>query len=731
MKDAGAPIEERDPRFAAIDALVSPALLEGKTPGCVVLVGRHDEILFERAWGDRSIVPTKEPMTIDTVFDLASLTKPLATASSVMVLVERGLVDLDKPAARWVPELAKLPPFTVRQLLLHTSGLPAGTAVSDYAQDRSAMMARIGRLALKTQPGEAFVYSDVGFIVLEEIVRRVSKKDLAAFAADEVFAPLGMKETGFLPPPELRARAALTEARDGGFVAGDVHDPRAFAMGGVAGHAGVFSTGRDLARYAQAMLSRGTLDGQRVFSEKTFARFIERHETPKGGRALGWDVDSSFATHRSSLLSTAAFGHGGYTGTAMWIDPNKDLFVVFLSNRVHPEGKGAVNPLVAEIVSAAVNAMETKTGIDVLRAESFARLKGSRIGLITNASAKARDGATTIDALRTATEVKLVAIFSPEHGLSADKEGPIADATYAGIPLHSLYGERFSPTATSLDGIDTIVFDLQDAGMRFYTYASTMKRAMKVAAERNLRFVVLDRPNPINGADVSGPMLEASDLKGFVNHHALPLRHGMTMGELARLFASDDKIDVRLDVVPMTSWRRKDWFDRTGLTWNAPSPNLKNMRGVVLYPAIGLLEATNVSVGRGTDAPFELVGAPWMDGKALAEKLNALSIGGVSFEAIEFSPRSAVHANKKCGGIRVKVTDRNAFEPITTGLRIAAALHELHPNDWDFESLDKMLKHKPAMEALRAQKSIVEVEGTWAEDLAAFKKKREAFLLYH
>lgn len=717
-------------RWTPIDVAVQTALDAGKMPGCVVVVGRHDDVLFERAYGSRAILPERLPMTTDTVFDLASLTKPIATATSVMILVDRGRLDLDARASKYVPELGKLPPFTVGQLLLHTSGLPAATPMADWSPDRTDVIRRIGALTLKAGPGERFNYSDVGYVVLQEIVERLSGKPLSTFAAEEIFGPLGMRDTGFVPSPELRARAAPTEQRDGGFIQGEVHDPRAFALGGVGGNAGVFSTAHDVSRFASAMLYLGAPPDHRLFGRKTFVRFVERHDTPKGGRSFGWDIDSTFAKHRSPLLSARAFGHGGYTGTALWIDPEKDLFVLFLSNRVHPDGKGAVNPLIGEIATLAISASQVKTGIDVLRAESFERLRGANVGLVTNASAKATDGTTTIDALRAASNVTVRAIFTPEHGLTADREGIIANSSYGDVPIYSLYGKRYTPTDEALAGIDTIVFDLQDVGMRFYTYASTMKRAMKVADERHLRFVVLDRPNPLGGVDVQGPVLSDSDAKGFVNHHRLPLRHGMTMGELARLFAADDALDLRPDVVRMIGWRRKDAFSATGLTWSPPSPNLKSLRAVLLYPAIGLLESTNVSVGRGTDMPFEIVAAPWMDANAIVKKLAEKNISGVRFETVEVTPTSSVYAKKKCRGLRIAITDPTSFEPIRTGIAIAEVVHDLHPNEWEFDGLDKMLRYGPAMDAIRAGKGLADIEATWAEHLGAFKAHRAAFLLY-
>lgn len=711
--------------FAAIDEAAEAAIAAGKLPGCVVVVGRRDEVLFRRAYGAKALLPERQAMTVDTVFDVASLTKAVATTSSLMRLVERGTVDLDKPASTWIPAIARLPRFTVRHLLLHTSGLPATTTLSEYGPDRQRLLEHIGRLTKVAQPGEQFVYSDVGFVLLEEIVRRASGEDLATFASREVFAPLGMRETTFLPGPDLRARAAPTEQREGRWMVGEVHDPRAYALGGVAGHAGLFSTADDMARFAQALL-----DETKLASRETRATFFSRYPTPKGGRALGWDVDSTFASHKSTLFSPRAFGHGGFTGTAMWVDPERDLFVVFLSNRVHPDGKGAVHPLVAEIGTRAVRASDVRPGIDVLADEGFASLRGAKVALLTNTSARSVSGARTLDVFRSARDVSLVRIFSPEHGLAAEREGKIGDASWEGVPVTSLYGAQTSPPAESFAGVDTLVVDLQDAGVRFYTYASTMKLAMKAAASANVRVVVLDRPNPLGGLRVEGPLLEASLARSFVNHHRLPIRHGMTLGELAKLFAADDHLEVSLDVVRAKNWRRKDEWDRTGLPWVSPSPNLRSITATRLYPAVGLLEATNVSVGRGTDAPFEIFGAPWLDHDALVEKLKAAALPGVAFEKTTFTPRTAVFAGKPCRGIRVRITDRSAYEAVHTGVAIALALREVAGSAWTSEGLEGMIGDRTTTDAIRAGKSIAEIEGGWRADLDAFEARRKSALLY-
>jgi uncharacterized protein YbbC (DUF1343 family) len=706
--EAPVEIDPMAARFAGLDPVVEQAIEAGKMPGCVIVVGRSDGVVFEKAYGARALQPDRVPMTTDTVFDIASLTKAVATTTSLMILVDRGAVDLDARASRYVPELASTT-FTVRHLLLHTSGLPPVTAMADWGLGRPELMRRIGSLKLKTAPGEQFVYSDVGFVVLQEIVERATQKSLAEFTAAEVFSKLEMSDTGFLPDVTLRARAAPTEQRGGVFMRGDVHDPRAFALGGVAGHAGVFSTGRDLARFARAMLRH------QVVGDATFDRFLTRVATPKGGRALGWDIDSVYATHRSPRLSPRAFGHGGFTGTALWIDPERDAFFVFLSNRVHPDGKGAVNPLIGELATLALGALDVRTGIDVLVEKSFEPLKGERIALLTNAAAKARDGTTTLDLLRAST--RLTAVLTPEHGLGADREGPIADATYAGIPVYSTYGARAGPPATLLSGVDTLVVDLQDAGLRFYTYASTMQRAIAAAAAARVRVVVLDRPNPIDGVHVQGPVDDG-----------LPIRHGMTMGELATMFSQET--DVRLDVVRLEGWRRADTFEKTGLTWSPPSPNLRTPTSVALYPLTGLFESTNLSVGRGTDLPFEILAAPWLDAAALGKKLEgAPGTAGLAFEAIEITPTAWVHARKKCRAIRIRIVRPALFEPIHAAIAIAAALREQHPV-WTFDAMNAMLRSPAATAAIKDGKAIPDVEATWAADLGAFLERREHFLLY-
>jgi uncharacterized protein YbbC (DUF1343 family) len=746
--DASSPTAASPLPEAAIDAAVGAAIASQSLPGAVVVIGRREGVVFRRAYGFRELVPDRVPMTLDTVFDLASLTKPIATATSIMALVEKGTVGLDDLVAKYVPECNRAGEraITLRHLLLHVSGLPADIAKDDFTHGRAEAIRRICNVTLRGAPGATSMYSDLGFILLEEVLRRATTRELPAFADEAIFAPLGMRDTGFTPSDALKARAASTEFVDGVWRVGVVHDPRAYRLGGVAGHAGLFSTGDDLAVYARAILGEGEVDGKRILAAETVRTMIAPYDVPGSIRALGWNVTSPW---RGQGLSPIAIGHFGFTGTALWIDPDKDLFVIVLTNRVHPDGKGDSKPLVAQINTLAASALgpvtgrvevcagalapasQVRTGIDVLRDEGFARLRGKRIGLVTNASGRARDGTSTVDLLSSAPGVTLVALFAPEHGLDATGNGKIASGNDArtGLPVYSLYGDTFAPSADSLAGLDTLVFDIQDVGTRFFTYGSTMRRAMIAAREHGIGFMVLDRPDPIDGVDVAGPVAIPAG-GSFVNYHPLPVRHGLTVGELATLLNADDHLGVALSIVPVQGWRRESYADETGLPWTNPSPNLRSVAEALLYPGVGLLEATNLSVGRGTDAPFERVGAPWIDGATLVGALAGESLPGVAFSPEAFTPQTDRYAGQSCGGVRLVVSDRRRFEPVRTGLAIARALRRLYPRAWEFAKVDRLLVHPDTMKALDSGAPLDAVVDTYRAELAAFMTKRDKYLLY-
>ncbi len=729
-------------RLDGLDALVLDGLKRGRAPGAVVLVVRHDAIAFRRAYGARSLQPTRTPMTADTVFDLASLTKPLATATAVMVLLEQGKLRLSDRVAKHLPEFGRRgkETITVEQLLLHTSGLIADNALADYREGRAAAFKKIDDLRLVSEPGTRFVYSDVGYAVLGRLVERLSGETLDAFAQKHVWGPLRMRDTGFKLDKARAGRAAPTERIAGTFLRGEVHDPRARALGGVAGHAGLFGTADDVGRFARMLLNGGELDGQRVLRPETVRLMTAPRPVPGGQRALGWDVRTAYSGNRGALF--AGFGHTGFTGTSLWVDPPSRTAVVFLSNRVHPDGKGNVTRLRGQVATLVASSIvkapfpggaspPVLTGIDVLRRGSFKALQGRRVGLVTNHTGIARDGTSTIDLLHKAKGVELVALFAPEHGIRGALDKPVPDGKdeKTGLPVYSLYGKRKRPSPQQLAGIDTLVFDVQDVGCRFYTYVTTLGLVMETAAAHKLRVVVLDRPNPLGGLAVAGPVLDRK-AESFVAYHRLPVRHGMTVGELARLFNAERKIGADLHVVKMEGWRREDLFDRTGLLWVNPSPNMRSLSAALLYPGVGLLEMTNVSVGRGTDRPFEVIGAPWLDGQALATALTRARLPGARFVPTRFTPSSSTHAKKQCGGVQLYVDDWERFEPLLVGMALACELRQLHPDEWQRRHYGVLLGHPETLAALERHEPAEKIVRGWQKELARFLAVRKTHLLY-
>jgi uncharacterized protein YbbC (DUF1343 family)/CubicO group peptidase (beta-lactamase class C family) len=695
----------------AIDRVVEDAIARGDVPGAVVEVWAHDQLVHRRAYGHRRVVPDRVPMTVDTVFDLASLTKPLATAMSIHLLASDKKLALTDRASKHVPELGDSA-ITIEHLLLHTSGLPAANALSSCREGDLALVKHIGAMKLATPPGTAYKYSDVGFMLLGVIVSRVSGERLDAFATRRIFAPLGLQDTGFTAPA---ARAAPT-CRDGLVLEGAVHDPRASALGGVAGHAGMFSTASDLSTVARMLIHGGELDGVRVLPAAVVAAMTKPVKLPNATRTLGWDVHGN------------GFGHTGFTGTSISIDPTTKSAIVLLTSRLHPDEKGDVTRLRKELADAARVAIEAPvvlTGIDVLERDGFARFAGKKVALVTNRSAVDRAGKRTVDVLR-AANVNVVALLAPEHGLDAAVDTFVSNGVDAktGLPIKSLYGaDRKKPRAEDLGGADTIVFDLQDAGVRFYTYETTLGLVLESAKDLGLPLVVLDRPNPIGGT-VEGPLLDAGKTS-FTAYHRTPIRHGMTLGELARIFNAERAIGAQLEVVAMTGYRREMTFHDTALAWVAPSPNLRSDVEAMLYPGVALVEGTNVSVGRGTNTPLEVVGAPFIDGDVLAKHLH---VPGVGFKPVKFTPKSSTHAGVECGGVSISIT--GSFASVRLGVAIALALRALYPNDWQTKNLLAIVGSEGTVRAIERGDSLDSIVASWKDDETAFAARRKPHLMY-
>jgi uncharacterized protein YbbC (DUF1343 family)/CubicO group peptidase (beta-lactamase class C family) len=815
-----------------IDALVQQDIAAKKLPGAVVLVGHKGKIVFRKAYGNRSLVPDVEPMTVDTIFDLASLTKVVATTTSIMILVEQGKLRLADTIGKYIPEIQddQVKRVTIQQLMTHVSGFAPDFDLREKWTGREGMLQALYKEKLRTPPGVKFVYSDINYIVLGEILGRVAEN--LKYFSEKTFQQIGMKQTGFIlhtlaeqqsnysnttlnalnpfiehddriaPTENIRGQSSyLGSTFEGADKTGDkilrgqVHDPTSYRMGGVAGHAGLFSTADDLARFCQMLLNGGILDGKRIMSAATVARMTAPIVVSESGdtRALGWDINTAFSSNRGELFPLGSFGHTGFTGTSIWIDRVSQTFVIFLSNRVHPDGKGDVTPLRAKIATVVASAIEDTpvemtrlaediyssqvaaqipkfkenalraqietlpirggpgsavssqpnsairnpqsaivlNGIDVLERDNFKPLAGMKIGLVTNQTGRDLKGNSTIDILKNAPDVKLVALFSPEHGIRGQADEKVSDSVdeKTGLPIYSLYGESRRPKPEQLKDLDALVYDIQDVGTRFYTYTATLRNVLEEAAKAGKPVFVLDRPDPINGDAVEGPLADGDKLS-FIAAHTTPVRYGMTIGELGQMINAERKIGADLRVIKMDGWSRFMWFDETGQTWVNPSPNMRSLTEAELYPGVGLLETTNVSVGRGTDTPFELVGAPWIDGQKLAGYLNQRGLTGVRFVPVRFKPNTSVNKDLDCGGVNIIITDRRAFNSVRTGLEIAAALRRLYPDSWQVDKFDRLLVNADILNMIRQGAAAEDVDKAVNSKLTDFQKRRASFLLY-
>ncbi len=772
LASAAAATNSNTPNLVALDSIVLDAIHDHQIPGAVLLVGHNGQVVYRKAFGNRALEPRREPMTVDTIFDIASLTKVVATTTAVMQLVQKGEIRVNDPVTKYIPEFGEngKDDITVRNLLTHFSGLREDFDLDPPWQGRDAGF----RLAFAEKPvyppGSRFLYSDTNFITLGALVERVTGTTLDQYCARKIFAPLQMSHTRFQPPASWRRKIAPTEYDEQGkMLRGVVHDPRARRMDGVAGHAGVFSTADDLSKFAHALLN-----GSPILAGDMVEKMTTPQQPPTAQvlRGFGWDIDSPFSSNRGDLLPVGSFGHTGFTGTSLWIDRTTQTYIILLTNAVHPRGRGsavALRSRVATAVAAALpltvtekdelrwksitgyNETQTaarrlatrngavQTGIDVLEAHNFDVLSAStgkkKIGLLTNQTGVDSQGRRTIDVLAQVPGVSLDAIFSPEHGVTGELDTTdIANTKDAvtGVPIYSVYGAKDAQRRPSVDilrTLDAVVFDVHDVGSHFYTYEATLGYFLEAAAKAGIEMIVLDRPNPITGSFVQGAIPDPGR-ESFVNYFPVPVRHGMTMGELAKMFNSERNINARLTVIPMDGWMRGDWYDSTGLPWINPSPNMRSLTEATLYPGVGLVEGTNVSVGRGTDTPFELLGAPWIKGKELAQYLNARSISGVRFVPITFTPSASNYSGQKCEGVNIFVVERNALDTGELGVELASALHKLYPEQYHMERLIELLGNQSVYDAIASGQDPRRIAEDWREPLEKFLQVRQKYLIY-
>ena len=755
----GAPVPMHD-----LEAVVAAQIADGNVAGAVVAIGDASGVRERVALGQRSNGPAAEPMTEDTIFDLASLTKAVATATAVLQLAERGRLELDAPASRYWPPFADggKAHITIRQLLTHTSGLPPGLAAQSELRGPATVLHAIGVMPPIAAPGHRVIYSDLNYVALGEVVHRVSGIGLDAWCAQNIFQPLGMRDTAFRPSHKAIPRIAPTIIRNGRWLRGKVHDPTAAALGGVSGNAGLFSTADDLARFARMLLDGGRLGDRRILQPASVAQLL----TPDGStaveatRTLGWEVQAPLIPNRYRAPRAGLLQHLGYTGTGLWIDLVTRRFVIVLTSRLYPAERGNAMPLreaalnlvsstapllsgeqiaaraptMADAVISAGSRLPmavgpVRSGIDVLEASGFAPLAGKRVGLVTNHSGFDAQGRRTIDVLNQAPGVRLSAIFAPEHGIGTDLDARFGDTidVRSNVVVHSLYGNSKDIPRSALADIDVLVFDLQDAGVRFFTYLATLGATLEAAATAHIPVLVLDRPNPMGGDLVGGPVSDTAN-RSLTNYVSLPLVHGMTIGELARLLNDQLHIGAALHVVAMEQYDRAMRFANTGLGWVPPSPNLRDFAALERYPDVGLIEGASVSVGRGTSAPFGMVGAPWMDGAAVARELNALDTGA-TYTPVHFVPAEGPYHGRSCSGVAIHRTSA-LTRPGRIGLALARVLSVRYPEHFKLEAIRTSVGSETVWAMLRDGVSLDAIEHTVIAQTDVFLSERAAYLLY-
>ncbi|MFZ0707896.1 MAG: serine hydrolase [Candidatus Korobacteraceae bacterium] len=749
-------------RFQPLDLILQTAVVNKLTPGVVCIVGHNGAVIYRKAFGFRSVNPMLETMTVDTVFDMASLTKVMATTGSILRMVQLGQIKLNDPVAKYIPDFAQngKEDVTIRQLLTHYSGLRADLDLRPTWSGMEEGYRRANAEKLINPPGSTFLYSDINFIVLGELVQKVGGITLNQYAETFIFGPLGMNTTRFLPPLAWLARTAPTQVNEktGEVLRAVVHDPTARAMGGVAGHAGLFSTADDTAKFAQAMLNGGAP----VWSREIVEKMTTPQQPPNLTvvRGLGWDIDSPFSSNRGDLLPVGSYGHTGFTGTSLWIDPTTDSYIILLTNAVHLKG-GTVIALRTEVATAVASILNLSVpqeqkyrlsritgynevaaasrrivarngrvllGIDELESSDFEALRQfgtnkPRIGLLTNQAAVDSLGHRTIDVLAHGSGLHLAGVFDVDGAESAASKDPAT-----GVPVYGLGGDQAGsrPSIDALRNFDVIVVDVQDTGARVSPLTLDLAAFLDTAAKAGKPVVILDRPNPLNGAYVQGPVVDA----GHAGYQSLPPRHGLTVAELAKLLNAERNINAKLTVVPMKGWIRGDWFDSTGLLWVNPAPDIKDVQQMLLYSGVALLEGTDISIRKGANSAYEMLGAPWIHAVEFAEYLNERKIEGVRFLPVQFTPALGKHARQQCGGVNIMVIDRETLDPAELGIELAAALHKLYPKDFDMTRLSDSLGNQSVVQALQNGEDPRRIADDWRDGLDQFMQVRAKYLIY-
>jgi len=704
-------------------------------PGAVACLGNGPNIHFLGAAGNRQRSPEPLPATPDTLYDLASLTKVMATATAVMQLRDAGRVDLDAKASDYLP-LQGLERFTIRQLLTHTTGLaplirfhPGPTPLNDA-------VARIATAPITSMPGTRRIYSDLGYILLGKLVELWAGDTLDAYCQERIFKPAGMTRTAYNPPREWWGNTAPTEndPTRGGMLVGRVHDENAFALGGVAGHAGLFAPAQDVARFCHALIEG------RLLSLSTLDEMLETTHVPSyPWQGLGWKTDPWRDSAEGWLAGRRVFGHTGWTGVCMWVDRDNGDYLILLSNTCHPSRSLRDNRSLRQAFSSGAHRAwrptraNTHTGLDRLAWNGFSVVRGKNLGLLTNTAVTDVFGRNIVEVLGTADSHTLRRLFSPEHGFSLEAAAGELVASQSGpIPIVSLYGDKQTPDRADLQGLDQLLVCLPDIGARYYTYIATMKNCLEVCAAAGVPVLVLDRPNPLGSRVLEGPV--ATRTTSLVSWGAVPVRHGMTLGEAAMFFKETEPWGNRLnlDILPMDQWPNDFLFPQCELPWRAPSPNIPDFETSLAYVGTCLFEGLNVNEGRGTDAPFLQFGAPWLDAHHLVAEIAREGFPGCSLEEVAYTPRSLPgrapnpeYQDQVCFGVRFRITDPHAFRPFHATVALIAGMLKRHPDECRFKSFfDTLAGGTWLRQQLEAGKEAADIDAEIAEDLARFDATR-------
>ena len=711
------------------------AVENSKAPGAVLYVGDSGKTYVHDATGYRQLTPHKKRAKKNTLYDLASLTKVVATSTSLMQLHEQGLFALDDPVTKFIP-IPALEGITLQHLLTHTSGL---VAVEHYYRTMYALEEMLQHYALEgleRQPDVEHLYSDVGYMMLGKVIEVISRMPLDDYCQQHIFDPLGMSQTVFNPSDAQKKNCAATEYDRlwrKKLILGEVHDENSYALDGMSGHAGLFSTAEDM-----ALFCRGLLGGQLLKAETLAAMTTFGTKPLYPWQGIGWQMDPWSSKSIGFLPTRRAFGHTGFTGTSLWLDPDKGLFAVLLSNTCHPDRALRDNVHLRRIVHTAIakefyTTTNAHSGLDRLIRENFVTINEKNIAVLTNHAAIDQSERHILEVLPDAPELQLKRLYSPEHGIRGQAEaGEKVAGQDSAIPVTSLYGKQKEPTAEELKGIDLFVIDLQDIGARYYTYMATMRACMAACGKAKVPVLVLDRPNPLGGLVLEGPIADRTDT--LVSCTAIPIRHGMTMGELATWFATTDlqSLNVDLTVNYLDSWVPYRFFGECSLPWRAPSPNMPTADTALLYIGTCLIEGTNLNEGRGTDTPFAVLGAPWLNPGAVLGELNDADRAGLTLRATEYTPRSipGKSTNPKfkdlvCQGIRLEIIDRDKVRAFRTTVALIQAIRKHHPDHFELNAFFDTLAGGYDLRArIIKRQATAKIIKDYAQQHAAFNERR-------